>query len=198
VKDRRQRRLGMAGSVATILGLTVAVAEPATAGAAPDIVQQDARRDAHPALDVVRVTVSHDDDSVKVVVRVRDLVPMDSAAKVSTAVGVHFDTSPDAGPEHLIRIKGGAILATPTWVWNGPDPVGPWDYWWTCAPDGWDKPLVRPRPAVDSVVFHAPRSCLEDPDVIRVAVQSYRPYRTAVEPDWLAGPRRYTPWISLL
>lgn len=88
-------------------------------------------------------------------------------------------------------------LAGSTWEWNSPNPLEPWGDWWDCVPDGWDKTLVRPRPAVNSIVFNAPRSCLQDPDEIRVAVQSYRPPRSAVEPDWLAGTRRYTPWIPL-
>jgi hypothetical protein len=183
--------------MAVILGLAVSMAGPAAASAAPDIVQRDSRRDAHPALDIVGVSVFHDDDSVKVVVRMRDYVPMDSAAKVPTAIGVHFDISGDRRPEHRIEAKGGTIHAGSTWDWNAPNPVDPSGYWLDCEPDGWDKSLVRPRPAISSIVFNAPRSCLEDPDAIRVAVQSYRPVRSSVEPDWLTHTRRYTPWISL-
>ena len=190
-------RLSATGAVVATLGLSLALAEPAVAGAAPDVVQRDARRDAHPALDVVRVAVSHDDDSVKVVVRVRNYVPEDSARRVSTAVGVHFDISGDSRPEHLIRLEGGAVLAGSTWEWNGPNPMAPDGDWSDCGPDGWDRTLVRPRPSINSIVFNAPRGCLQDPDEIRVAVQSYRPPRSAAEPDWHQGPRRYTPWISL-
>ena len=190
------RSVGATGSVAAILGLTLAMAGPAVASAAPDIVQRDAKRDAHPTLDVVRVTVSHNDDSVRVVVRVRDYVPMDSTSKVPTAIGVHFDTSGDRRPDHRIQFKDGTIFAGSTWDWNAPNPVDPSGHWLDCEPDGWDKSLVRPRPAVSSMVYNAPRRCLQELD-IRVAIQSYRSSRSAVEPDWLAGRRRYTPWISL-
>ncbi len=194
----RHKRLGALGTAVAAVGLSLAMVEPALAAAPPDVVQQDARRDAHPALDVVGVAVSHDDESVKVVVRVRNYVRQDSTSRVPTAIGVHFDISGDRRPDHLIRLAGGAILAVSTWEWNGPNPLAPDGDWSDCAPDGWDRFLVRARPSISSIVFNAPRGCLDDPAEIRVAVQSYRPRGSGLEPDWLKGPRRYTPWISLM
>lgn len=185
------------GPVATVLWLTLAAAPPAMASAAPDLVQRDARRDAHPALDVVDVTVSRRAESVKVVVRVRDYVSMEPAARVPTAVGVHFDTSHDRRPEHLMQIRDGTVFAGSTWEWNVPNPLAPEGDWRDCVPDDWGKPLVRPRPAASSIVFNAPLGCLEDPEDVRVAVQSHRPVGSAVEPDWLVATRRYTPWVPL-
>jgi hypothetical protein len=124
---------------------------------------------------------------------------MDSAARVGTAVGVHFDTRGGRKPNHLIKIDGMHVAAGSTRDWNKLRPNGfdPWGDWSTCFPSGWTKPLIEAKPARNQLVFNAPRACLGKPDSVRVAVQSYAPYRSSVTADWAKGPRRYLPSVQL-
>ncbi|GGO73365.1 hypothetical protein GCM10012276_18770 [Nocardioides deserti] len=183
-------------------GLTIgllAAAMPA-ASADADLAAGDAKKDAHPALDITRVEVFHSRQAVKVLVRVRDYAGMDSGAKVATALGVHFDTRGNGKPEHLIKIDGMHIAAGSTSDWNRmrPNGIDPWGDWTDCYPDGWDKPLIRSKPQKDKVVFLAPRTCLGDPNSVRVAVQSYKPYRSKTKADWARGVRRYIGSVELI
>jgi hypothetical protein len=169
------------------------------AAALTDTTMVDARRDAHRALDITRVEVSHSVRAVRVVVSVRDYAGMDSGARVATALGVHFDTAGDRKPEHLIKIDGMHTAAGSTRDWNRlrPNGMDPWGDWIDCVPSDWERPFIRPRPAENKVVFNAPRNCLRNPSSLRVAVQSYKPYRVDATPDWAVGWRRYSQRVTL-
>lgn len=188
----RSTRAASALAVLNVMATVVVCACVRPAGAAVDQAVRDPR-DAHPALDIRKVEVTHNDKLVKLVVSVRDFARMDSAASVPTSLGVHFDVSGDAEPEHLIRIDGFHYVAGSTSGWNslnynGMDPFGDWT---DCYPNGWDKPLIQPRPASNKVVFRAPRTCLGDAGSVRVSVQSYKPYEETAKTDWVRGVRRY-------
>lgn len=158
---------------------------------------RDARGDAHRALDITRVDVSHSDQALKVVVQVRDYASMETPG-VGTAVGVHFDTRGNGQPDHLVRIEGMHAVAGSTRGWNElrPNGLDPWGDWIDCFPDGWNQPVIASRPARNQVVVTAPWSCLSEPDSVRVAVQSYKPYRSRVASDWVAGVRQYALELS--
>jgi hypothetical protein len=190
----------MPKGIVPLLGLLLLVAAGvAPANAADGVSAKDPRGDGHKALDIVRVDVSHTQRLVKVVVTVRDFAHMDSAARVGTAVGVHFDTRGDRKPNHLIKVDGMHVAAGSTRDWNKLRSNGfdPWGDWSACFPSGWTKPLIKARPTRDQLVFNAPRSCLGRPGSVRVAVQSYKPYRSGVQADWVKGPRRYLPRVQL-
>ena len=118
---------------------------------------------------------------------------------VGTAAGVHFDTRGDGKPDHLIRIEGMHTAAGSTRGWNElrPNGLDPWGDWIDCFPDGWEHPLIESRARRNQVIFMAPLSCLGDPESVRVAVQSYKPYRTRVRSDWVTGLRRYALRLSM-
>lgn len=189
-------RLGVAVSAAA--ALLAAVLPPiASASAQVELSARDARGDAHRALDITRVDASRNRQALKVVVQVRDYASMDTPG-VGTAVGVHFDTQGDGQPDHLVRIEGMHAAAGSTRGWNElrPNGLDPWGDWIDCFPDGWDHPVIESRPAKNQVVVTAPWSCLGDPDSVRIAIQSYKPYRTRVTSDWVVGVRRYAVELS--
>lgn len=192
-----QQQAGALAAIGLAAGIVGAGAAPA-ASAEVDVAVRDVAHDAHRALDITRVEVSQTARAVKVVVKVRDYVGMDSGARVPTALGVHFDTKGDRKPEHLIRIDGMHVAAGSTRDWNKMRSNGfdPWGDWTDCFPRDWTKPFVRSRPADDKVVFNAPRSCLRTSASLRVAVQSYKPYGSKVTADWARGTRRYLPRLS--
>lgn len=180
-------------AVALLTGSTISTATAA------DLDVRDKKRDAAAALDITRVTVSHSDQAVRVVVQVRDFAKMDSAAKVPTALGVHFDTKGDKTPDHLIKMDGMHVAAGSTRDWNQLRPNGadPWGDWTDCFPKDWETPLIKTRPGKDTVTFTAPRTCLGKPDKVRVAIQSYKPYRTDADQDWAPSARRYLASVAL-
>lgn len=157
-----------------------------------DSSARDPKGDAHRALDIVRLEVSHTSQALRVVVQVRDYASMETPG-VGTAVGVHFDTRGDGKPDHLMRIEGMHTAAGSTRGWNElrPNGLDPWGDWIDCFPDGWEYPLIESRARKNQVIFMAPMTCLGDPESVRVAVQSYKPYRTRVRSDWVTGVRRY-------
>ena len=178
-------------SAAAVL-LSSALLPMASASARVDLSARDARGDAHRALDIIRVDISRSDQALKVVVQVRDYASMGTPG-VGTAVGVHFDTHGNGQPDHLVRIEGMHAAAGSTRGWNElrPNGLDPWGDWLDCFPDEWDHPVIESRPAKNQVVVTAPWSCLRDPDSVRIAAQSYKPYRTRVTSDWVVGVRRY-------
>lgn len=181
-------------AVALLTGSTIS-----TATAADDLDARDDKRDAAAALDITHVTVSHGDQAVRVVVQVRNFAKMDSAAKVPTALGVHFNTKGDKTPDHLVKMDGMHVAAGSTSDWNKlrPNGIDPWGDWTDCFPKGWDTPLIKARPGKNTVIFSAPRTCLGKPNEVRVAVQSYKPYRSNAAPDWAPKARRYLPSVIL-
>lgn len=168
------------------------------ASALVDSTARDSKGDAHRALDVVRLDVSHTHQALRVVVQVRDYASMETPG-IGTAVGVHFDTRGDGKPDHLMRIEGMHTAAGSTRGWNElrPNGLDPWGDWIDCFPDGWEYPLIESRARKNQVIFMAPMSCLGDPESVRVAVQSYKPYRTRVRSDWVTGVRRYALRLNL-
>lgn len=189
-------RLCVAVSAAGIL-LAGVPPQMASASARVELSARDARGDGHRALDITRVDVSRSINALKVVVQVRDYSSMETPG-VGTAVGVHFDTQGNGEPDHLVRIEGMHAAAGSTRGWNElrPNGLDPWGDWLDCFPQGWDHPVIKSRPAKNQVVVTAPWSCLGDPDSVRVAVQSYKPYRSRITSDWLAGVRRYAIELS--
>lgn len=169
-----------------------ALSPPASASVGVELSARDQRGDAHRALDITRVDVSRTNQALRVAVTVRDYASMETGG-VGTAVGVHFDTRGDGKPDHLVRIEGMHAAAGSTRGWNElrPNGLDPWGDWIDCFPDGWDQPVIASRPAKNEVVVTAPWSCLGDPDSVRIAVQSYKPYRTRVTSDWMEDVRRY-------
>jgi hypothetical protein len=190
----------MTAAVATV-GVTASLLAGGmhAASASEDLNVPDARRDAHRAIDITRVVVSHTSRAVRVVVTVRDFVAMDSGARVPTALGVHFDTRGTRKPNHLIKIDGMHVAAGSTWDWNKlrSNGMDPWGDWGDCFPRDWDKPLIRSMPKRNKVAVVAPRRCLGDPGSVRVAVQSYRPYRSDLRQDWAKGRKNYLPRVQL-
>lgn len=176
-----------------------AIGASARSMADADIIEWDARRDAHQALDITRVSVFHSASTVRVVVRMRDFARMDSQAPVATAVGVHFDTDAESKPDHLVKVDGMHTAAGSTTGWNKlrPNGVDPWGDWNECVPDDWDQGFITTRPRRNEVVFNAPVACLGDPPSVRVAVQSYRPYGSRAATDWAPGVRRYLARVIL-
>jgi hypothetical protein len=174
---------------------------PATAAYLPErgLTVVDGKGDAPSALDVRRVVVRHTTDTFTVVVHVQRYVGMDSGARIGTAVGVHFKTEANRKPDHLIRIEGMHTAAGSTTDWNQlrPNGLDPWGDWLDCFPEGWSKPLIRVNAAKDKLIFKAPIACLEEPESVRVAVQSYKPFRSEVTPDWVIGVRSYLPKVVL-
>lgn len=192
----RRRGISLTAVVAAVA--LIASASPAAA-ARIDTTMKDPRGDASPTLDITKVEVSHSADAVKVTVKVRRWAAMKSASRVPTQVGVHFDTRGDRRPDHLMRIGGFHYLTGSTRDWNElrPNGLDPYGDWLRCFPAGWNKPLIQPRPAKNLLVFNAPRKCLGNPSSVRVAVQSYKPYRSKVTPDWVGTPRSYSERVAL-
>lgn len=197
--------LTMAAAVSSAIFATggsvdAAVRSETDARAVVDVQVADRRGDAHRVLDILWVKVTHSAAAVKVTVKLRGYAFIDSLAPVSTEVGVHFDTNGTRRPEHLLRMEGFHGGAGSTSGWNDLNSNGmdPWGDWLDCYPDGWSKPLIKPRPAKKQIVFTAPRTCLGDPSSVRVAVQTYDlTDRPGVKPDWLRGVKRYTKPITL-
>lgn len=189
------RCLSMAVAAAGLLASAFSPVASSSAGV--ELSARDQRGDAHRALDITRVDVSRTDQALRVAITVRDYASMETRG-VGTAVGVHFDTRGDGKPDHLVRIEGMHAAAGSTRGWNQlrPNGLDPWGDWLDCFPDGWDQPVIASRPAKNQVVVTAPWSCLGDPDSVRIAVQSYKPYRTRVTSDWVEGVRRYALELS--
>lgn len=192
------RLLRASGALLIALLLCGSLLSVSPATAAPRVVAQDATGDAHPNLDIQRVLVSVGPRAVVVKVKVRRLGLPDSR-RLTSEIGVHFDTGGPRRPNHLVRIDGMHWSAGSTRNWNAlrPNGVDPWGDWRSCFPARWRRPLIRMAPRFRQVIFTAPRACLRHPRRVRVAVQSYRPYRANVRADWFRNARAYTRWIRL-
>lgn len=192
---RTPRWLGRPGLVIAALLVVTSLASAPPANAAPVI--SDRTGDAHPNLDIQRVRVLPGPRSIVVKVKVRRLGVPDSR-RLTSQVGVHFDTGGRRKPNHLVRIDGMHWAAGSTRTWNRLRPNGwgdPWGDWINCYPANWRRPLIRFNTRAKLVIFTAPRSCLRHPRRIRVAVQSYRSTRPHARGDWLRTPRSYTRWV---
>lgn len=187
--------------VTALLGTTTCIAlfplTPVSAESSTVRVQ-DRRGDAAAPLDILAVAVTHTRKVVKVTVKVRDYVYIDTPAPLASAVGVHFDIKGDRRPDHLIRMEGFHFSAGSTKGWNRLRPNGfdPWGDWFHC-PEASDSKLISTRPKKNLIVFRAPRACLGNPSSVRVAVQSYRPLESNARTDWAKGKKRYSKRLGL-
>ncbi|WP_127479404.1 hypothetical protein [Nocardioides pantholopis] len=175
------------------------IPSPADAVSSSPVRLQDRRGDAAAPLDVLAVAITQTRKAVKVTVRVRDYVYIDTPAPLASAVGIHFDTKGTRRPDYLIRMEGFHFSAGSTSGWNRlrPNGLDPWGDWLHC-PEGSKSKLISPRPKTNQIVFRAPRACLGNPKSVRVAVQSYRPIGSKVRTDWVKGKKRYSKRLALV
>ena len=102
--------------------------------------------------------VSHSADAIEVTVKVRRWAAMDSASRVPTQVGVHFDTRGDRKPDHLVRIDGFHYVARSTRGWNQlrPNGMDPYGDLLRCFPAGLeqavDPGVARRRTSSSSIL----------------------------------------------
>lgn len=170
--------------VATALLSGLAVAAPAVAsrGAYPDPADTQAS-----LTDIREVRVAHGAERVTVAVGFTDLRATSDGGP--SGLTVFLDANPDRRGPELALVTGlqegtdYQLLRVRRWKLVG-EPL-------TCDHS------VRLRPARDLARVRVARSCLRDPERIRVAVRMVDQYDGSHPvTDWFRGPRRYTPWLS--
>lgn len=187
MRAMRVLRILAAGLTATVLatGLSPgpAMAETATF--------KDERGDAPDRVDIRRVKVKHTTRNVKVVVKFVNLRKKDASLH---DLAVWFATEPGTRPQYLVGASAYHLYFGETKGWRlkqqKKHPYGNID-----CESGY-----RYQPAKDRIVFRFPRTCLDSPDRIRVAVSSGlvdhkdgEPF--SLGPDELVDEKHLTAWV---
>jgi hypothetical protein len=183
--QHRPRRTTVVTALAAFAGLSLGVAAPAMAERIG--VSDPADVGGASLSDIRRVTVDHGTDQVFVKVRFTELKPRSEAGPSSLAIFVDTDAA-KKGPE--FRLGTGLQRGTDYQLVRIKD--------WKAVGEPLSCDHHLRLDFVDNLAkFRAARTCLGNPDEVRVGVKMTDLYDGSHPVvDWLGKPRSFTTWVA--